>query len=133
MYLGVSWAMLAAAAVGLGVGAVWYGIFAEPWLKAIGKTREELKGSALTWAVAVAANLLIAYVLASVMSMAGGGWSGGLITGFFMWMGFAVPVLAMNNAFAGRPVNLTVIDGGHALLNICLQGVFLGLLGSSAF
>lgn len=132
MHLGVSWAMLAAAAVGFGVGAVWYGIFGEPWLRAIGKARGEIKPSPVPWLVAVIANLLIAYVLASVMQGAGiSGWSGGLITGFFMWMGFTISILALNNVFAGRPNSLTVIDGGHALLNICLQGVVLGMLSPS--
>jgi hypothetical protein len=130
MYLGVGWAMLAAAVAGFGIGAAWYGIFSEPWMKAAGRTREELKPSALIWLVAIAANLLIAFVLGNIMgSMGISGWSGGLITGFFMWLGFTIPVLVMNNGFAGRPVNLTVIDGGHALLNICVQGLVLGYFG----
>ncbi|MFP4002875.1 MAG: DUF1761 domain-containing protein [Alphaproteobacteria bacterium] len=130
MDLGVSWAMLAAAAAGLVIGVIWYGIFAEPWMNAVGRTREELRPSVLSWVAAAAANLLIAYVLAQVLRSTGaGGWSGGLMTGFFMWMGFAVPILVMNNVFAKRPANLIVIDGGHALLNICLQGVVLASLG----
>lgn len=126
MDLGVSWAMLAAAAAGFGVGAVWYGIFGEPWVNAVGRTREELKPSPATYAVAVVANLLIAFVLGNLMQMFEiTGWVFGLIFGFLFWLGFTIPILALNYAFARRPMSLTVIDGGHAMLNICLQGVVL--------
>lgn len=122
MHLGVSWAMLAAAAAGIGVGAVWYAIFAE----AVGRAREKVRSSTLIWGVAVAANLLIAFVLGNLMQMFEiTGWIFGLIFAFLFWLGFTTPVLVMNNALAGRPLTLSVIEGGHALLNICLQGVIL--------
>lgn len=126
MHLGVHWAMLVAAAAGFGIGAVWYGIFSEPWRKAVGGSREALRPSVGTYILAVIANLLIAFVLGNTMRMFEiSGAIFGLIFGFLLWLGFTIPVLALNNAFAGRSTSLTVIDGGHAMLNICLQGAIL--------
>lgn len=126
MDLGVNWAMLVAAVAGIGTGAVWYGIFGEPWTKAVGVSREALKPSLTPYVVAVVANLLIAFVLGNLMRMFEiTGWVWGLVFGFLFWLGFIIPILAMNNAFARRPMSLTVIDGGHAMLNVCLQGVVL--------
>lgn len=132
MHLGVSlWAVLAAAAVGFGTGAVWYGIFGQPWMKAMGLTRDQLKPTPMPYVVAAIGNVLVAFVFANLV---GGGmitdWVSGLLTGFMLWLGFTVSFMALNNAFAGRPISLTIIDGGHALLNICLQGVVIGLFAA---
>lgn len=128
MHLGVSeWAILAAATVGFGTGAIWYGIFAQPWMKAVGVTRDQITPNVMPYIVAAISNLLVAFVFANLV---GGGmisdWVSGLVTGFMLWLGFTVSFMSLNYAFAGRTNSLTIIDGGHALLNICLQGVVIG-------
>jgi len=133
MHLEFHWAILPAALAGFVIGAVWYSIFGERRITSVGKTGAELKPAAMTWAVAVVANLLIAFVFCNVMRMFEiSGSIFGLIFGFLIWLGFAMPVVALNNVYTGRSTNLTVIDGGQALLNICLQGVILASLGVAA-
>ena len=36
----------------------------------------------------------------------------GLISAAFVWLGFVVTTMAVNNAFSGRKAALTVIDSG---------------------
>ena len=51
------------------------------------------------------------------------------ISGFFLWLGFAVTIMATNNAFGMRRFSLTLIDGGHWLGVLLIQGAIIGLVG----
>jgi len=53
----------------------------------------------------------------------------GIISGALVWLGFVITTIAVNNAFQRRKAMLTVIDGGHWLLALIVQGAVLGLLG----
>jgi hypothetical protein len=53
----------------------------------------------------------------------------GLISGFFLWFGFVITTMAVNHAFQGTRPALTVIDGGHWLGVLLIQGVILGWWG----
>src|SRR5688572_5740970 len=64
-------AILVAAAVAYVLGALWYRIFAQPWLDAIGKTRDGVKPSAGPYIVAAVADLVIAWVLSGIMGHLG--------------------------------------------------------------
>ena len=54
----------------------------------------------------------------------------GAVTGAFMWLGFVVTTMAVNNAFRGAKYQLTVLDAGHWLGVLLLQGAILGWFGS---
>ena len=53
-----------------------------------------------------------------------------MITAAFMWLGFVITTLSVNNAFQGAKPALTVIDGGHWLGVLLLQGAIIGLMGA---
>ena len=53
----------------------------------------------------------------------------GVISGAAVWLGFVITTIVVNNAFQKRTLALTVIDGGHWLAVLVLQGVVLGLFG----
>ncbi len=52
----------------------------------------------------------------------------GIISAGLIWVGFVITSIAVNNAFQRRKVMLTVIDGGHWLLALVVQGAVLGAL-----
>jgi hypothetical protein len=52
---------------------------------------------------------------------------GGLVAGLGVGLFFIVPWVAMNYAYANRPVMLTVLDGGYAVLGCGVIGLVLGL------
>jgi hypothetical protein len=53
----------------------------------------------------------------------------GVISGVFVWLGFVITTLAVNNSFAMRKPILIAIDGGHWLLVLVAMGAVIGGIG----
>jgi len=53
----------------------------------------------------------------------------GVISALFMWLGFVITTLAVNNSFGQRRPLLTVIDGIHWLGVLVIQGAIVGAMG----
>jgi hypothetical protein len=131
------WAILVAGLAGWLVGAVWYMALGGPWMRALGKTKEELLGrggkpSPWPFLLALGANLVMAWVLAGLIGHLGPGQvtvRNGLISAGFVWTGFVLTSLATNHAFAGQRPTLTAIDGGHWLAVLLVQGLVIGSFG----
>jgi hypothetical protein len=127
-------AVVIAALAGFGLGAIWYMTLAKPWLRAIGKTEEEVKarGSAVPFAVAIIALLLMSWMLAGLMGhLAQITVRGGVMTGFFVWVGFVITTMAVNHAFGGAKPMLTLIDGLYWLATLLIMGAVIGAFGMS--
>ena len=130
--------LLAAVVAWLG-GAVYYTMLARPWITAQGLTVEQHKtvNDAKT-GVAKFALFILAFVAEVVMAWVLAGMVGHLgavtirsavISGLFVWAGFTVSAMLVNNAFAGRRAMLTLIDAGHWLLVVVLMGIVIGWMG----
>jgi len=142
-FAGINYLAIVIAAVAAWVaGAVWYGVLAKPWVAAQGKTMEEfkaqqaaLRGSPLAYApfiIAFVAELVMAWALAGVVGHLGVGQvtlRNGVISAFFLWVGFVVTTLAVNYAFAQRGVKLATIDAGHWLVVLLVEGAVIGAMG----
>jgi hypothetical protein len=129
-------AVVLAAVVSFMFGWLWYGIlFSEAWLIACGKSREEMRGhtpSPTPFIISFIGLIVMACVLGGVLRHLGPERMtliGGIVTGAFMWLGFVMTSLAINNAFRGAKPALTLIDGGHWLGVLLLQGAVIGWLG----
>ena len=126
----VNWlAIVVAIVANMIIGAAWYGVLATPWLDGIGKTREEIQEnqSWQPYAVAVLNSLLMAFVLANVISWTGlTGLVNGLLAGLLMWIGFTGFTFAANHAFEGRSLQLWLINSGTYLLGLLVMGAILG-------
>ena len=123
-------AVLLAAAVGFGAGAVWYTVNGARWAAAVGRTEDELKAerTALPFAMAIAASVLTAGLMRHVFVSAGvGGIGGGLVSGFGVGLFYVAPWIVANYAFAGRPRALWWIDSGHVVLACSAIGLVLGV------
>jgi hypothetical protein len=131
------WAIVIAAVASWLVGAVWYMALGRAWMAALGKTREELMGpsgkpSPVPFVMSFVAELLMAWVLAGIIGHLGQGQvtlSNGIISGFFAWLGFVATTIAVNHAYSGARPTLTLIDGGHWLAVLVVQGAVIGFLG----
>ncbi len=126
----VNWlAILVSVIANMVIGAVWYGVFANPWLAGIGKTREEIQEnqSWQPYVVAVTNSVLMAFVLANVLA-----WIkdyslvNGLLAGLIVWVGFTGFAFASNHAFEGRSVVLWLINSGIYLVGLLVMGAILG-------
>ena len=130
------WAVLVAGALGFGLGGVWYRLLAEPWKAAHNFTTEQIrahhgKGATPTpLIIAFFADLIMAWMLAGLMGHLGAiTVKNGLIAAFFVWFGFVVTTLAVNNTFGMRSPKLILIDGGHWLAALLLMGAVIGAWG----
>jgi hypothetical protein len=118
-------------------GWVWYGmLFSDAWRAAIGKSREEVKGrspSPTPFIISFMGLLIMAWVLAGVLRHLGPDHvtlRSGIITGTLMWLGFVITTLGINNAFREAKPALTLIDGGHWLGVLLVQGAIIGWFGA---
>jgi hypothetical protein len=131
-------AVFIAGLAGFGFGAVYYMSLARPWMNAVGWTPDqqaahmkgELNPSKAPFAIAIAANFVMAWVLAGIIAHMGPiTVRSGLISAAFIWFGFIITTLAVNYAFSGRKPMLTVIDGGHWLGALLVMGAVIGAFG----
>lgn len=134
-FAGYSWiAVIAAALVSWLFGAVWYMSLSKAWLAALGKTKEELVGpsgkpSRWPFLLSFAAQIAMAFVLAGLVAHLGPvSVRSAVISGLFVWFGFVLTTLATNHAFSGARPALTLIDAGHWLGVLVIQGLVIGLL-----
>jgi hypothetical protein len=130
-------AIVLAAVVSFMFGWLWYGIlFPKQWMAAAGKTEADLKAQGgptpTPFVISFVALLVMAWVLAGVIGHLGTGaitLRSGLIAGALMWLGFVATTLAVNHTFQGAKPVLTLLDGGHWLGVLLLQGAVIGWLG----
>lgn len=135
------WAVLLAAIVSFAFGAAWYTALGGHWMAALGrspaemeKTKAEMGPVPWPFIVAFVALLIMAWMLAGILlHLARGGTPmtvrNGMISGFFLWFGFVITTMATNYAFEGAKRNLTLINGGHWLGVLLIQGAILGWWG----
>jgi len=132
-------AIPAAAIAGWLVGAVWYMALSRPWMAAQGwGSKEDLPkrtgfSAAAPFLVSIVALFVMAYVLAGAIGHLGPGQAtirNGVISGAIIWAGFVATTVSVNYAFAGRKASLTLIDAGHWLAVLLVQGLVLGAFGA---
>jgi hypothetical protein len=126
-------AVLVAAVAGFGMGAVWYMALAKPWMTAAGIPMDENgkpqgNGSKMPFVISGIAMILVAGMMRHMFAMAGiDGAVKGLVAGLGVGLFFITPWIAMNYAYAMRPKNLTLLDGGYSILGPGVIGLVLGL------
>ena len=134
-FAGVNYlAVIVAAVAAFVFGAVWYTTLGKYWLGACGKTPTDgpktmpMGPLVLTFIC----QLVMAWVLAGLIGHLGPSaitLRDGAISGAFCWLGFVITAIAANYAFQGRPIALTVIDGGHWLGALVIEGAVIGAFG----
>ncbi len=94
--------------------------FGKVWQDALGKKKEDCKPTPLPFVIAAIGCLLMAWMLAGLMGhLADVTVRGGVISGFFVWVGFVLTTTATNQAFHGTKRIVTVIDAAHSALRLC--------------
>ena len=76
--------------------------------------------------------VLMAYVLVHAVEFASAylgetGLTLGLMTGFWNWLGFMVPLFVSSYLYEQKPLKLVVIIGGYWLSAMLLMGVIIAL------
>ena len=129
-------AVLVAAVASFIFGGIWYSAFSARWLEAVGRTPESMrdKASIGLYLLAFGAQVVMAWLFAGVLvHLAMGGLPvnlrNGVISAVFLWFGFVMTTMVVNYAFHGARQILTLIDGGHWLGVLLVQGAVLGWWG----
>lgn len=127
-------AVFAAAVAGFIVGMVWYRILGERWMVALGKGKDELlpggKPPVAAMATGFVCELVMAWILAGLIGHIGAATiRGGIISAFFIWLGFVATTQLVNHRYGRYPLSLTIIDAGHWLAVLVAMGVVIGLIG----
>ena len=122
--------VIAAALAAFAFGAGWYLAMARPWMAASGVTAEQQRrGGAMPFVIGLVAMVLVAGMMRHVFATSGVATLGaGVVSGAGIGAFLVMPWVAMNYAFAQRPVALTVIDGVNAVAGCAIIGAVLTLL-----
>jgi hypothetical protein len=133
MTFAVNWlAVIVATVVSWGLGAAWYMVFANQWLAAIGKTRDQLNAKDPTpYIFSVIVQLIMAFFVAALTPALFGATNivTGIQTGALMWLGFVITSMIQGHRYEGAPWSRTIIDGGYLLAVLVVQGLIIGLFG----
>lgn len=128
-------AVLVAALLTFVLGAFWYSpiLFAKQWMAAQGYTPEKLqtmkqRGGARAYVVSIACYLVMAYVLALLVSYTNSTTlAQGLWLGFLSWLGFAATIGLTAHVFSEKPIAAWVIDAGYQLAYLVIMGALLSV------
>lgn len=134
-YFGV----LLAAVVSMILGFLWYGpmVLGKPWMKEKGFTVESMKKAqkemGKLYGLSFVVSLITAYVLAHVMFLSQNYFNyqaiqTGLTTGFWVWLGFMMPVQLTATIFGSKNWKLFGIDTGYQLISILGMGLVLAII-----
>ena len=129
----INWlAVLVAAISNMVLGFLWYGpFFGKQWTKLEGWTKADMEkaqkeGMSKTYALTFVGAIVMAYVLNVVLNNSSAvDYMSGAMVGFWVWLGFTVPVL-MNEVLFGRKLwQVFYINVGYYLVSLMVMGAIL--------
>jgi hypothetical protein len=124
-------AVLVAAVANYIIATIWYGfIFSKAWMKLTGIT--EMKPSALNVILVFVGSLVLSYVLYHSITFAEaylkmGGVKGGIMGGFFNWIGFIAPITLSTKLYEKKPWGLWLLDNGFWLISLIIMSVIISV------
>lgn len=132
------WAVLAAAAASMVVGAIWYspGVFGKTWMR-LAKVKPDSKISNMQTTImyggTFVASAVTAYVLAHVAFLSNQFFDNSFLqdtlsTAFWLWLGFTAARIFVHDTFEGRRKKLTLLTAGHELVTIMVMALIIGSL-----
>ncbi len=125
-------AIIVAAVAGFIFGAIYYGALGKAWMAAARIEPGQAQMRPSLFITSLVCELVMAWVLAGVLGHLGPGQVtvlNGIISGLFIWGGFIVTTIAVNQRYQGFGWKLTLIDAGHWLGVAVIMGAIIGWMG----
>lgn len=124
-------AVLVCTGISLILGFLWYTpvLFGRPWMKAVGlkkddiKPKDMIKGYLINLAAAFIQTLVMAILIVNTGTK---GIIQGLYIGMAVGAGIVATTIFTNDAYEGRPLSLSLINGGYRLVYFIIIGGILG-------
>ncbi|MFZ1976952.1 MAG: DUF1761 domain-containing protein [Bacteroidota bacterium] len=123
------WAVLVAALANYAIASIWYAVlFGSLWKRLTGI--QEMKPDPMKIIVVFIGSLLMSYVMVHAVIFGNeylktGGVSGGIMCGFFNWLGFIAPATLTNVIYEKRPWKLWLLDNSFWLVSLLVMGAIL--------
>lgn len=114
-------------------GAVWYSVFAKPWMESSGvavtaEGKPVNQKNPVPYVISIVAAIAVAGMMRHSFYLSGIDTLGkGIVSGFGVGAFLAAPWIATCYAFAGRPTKLILIDCGYATFGATVIGAVLTL------
>ena len=113
-------------------GAIWYTALGKVWQRAQGLNPDDCKDKKMPLgplAITLVAEWIMAGVLYQTLTNLGTmGWVAGAIAGAVFGAGFQLTATFVMNAFPGRSIKLSLIDGVHWVCVLAIEGAIIGAL-----
>lgn len=121
------WAILVATAAGFMLGGLWYGaLFSKAWLKALGKSEDELDPSPRPFIISFFTALITAIMLSALIHTLGfTELQDGVLLGMLMSLGFIATAMGSDAAFCGWGLPLYLIQAGYRVAYSVIMGAIL--------
>jgi len=127
------WALIAAAAANMAIGALWYGpVFGKQWRKLAGISDEAMKDMPLkAWQAMIGGavnSLVIAYVLLFfTATWVAPSLEGALMAAFWVWLGFIATTQIGSYLWEGKPLKLFFLNTAYSLISYGVMAAILVL------
>ncbi|MBZ0202869.1 MAG: DUF1761 domain-containing protein [Ignavibacteria bacterium] len=128
--------VIIAGVINMILGSLWYSPFVigKLWMRAMGKTEEEIKqgfstgAMGMTYVVNTISSLVFAYVLAHIIKFASlSTFAQGVNVGFWVWLGFVVTTVIPGYMYESRPKMLYFLFIIYQLISITIMGGVLAI------
>ncbi|MEI7421225.1 MAG: DUF1761 domain-containing protein [Prolixibacteraceae bacterium] len=112
------------------IASLWYGlIFAKPWKKLTGI--KDMKPLPLNILLVLVGSFIMSFVLYHSIAFGNaflktGGISGGMMGGFWDWLGYIAPVTLCTKLYENKPWKLWLLDNGFWLIALLVMGGIIG-------
>jgi hypothetical protein len=137
----VNWiGILLSAVAAMVVGFVYYSpyVAGKPWMKLMGITPDNIKQRQSEmmklYGISFVLALVTAFVLSHVITMSQTYFpeytrlTSGIMSAFWMWLGFVMPVQLTDVLFGGKVLKLFAINTGYQLITLLVMGLILALV-----
>jgi hypothetical protein len=122
-------AILLAAIANYAIATIWYAvIFGKLWQKLTGIT--DMKPAPMNVVLVFIGSLILSFVLYHSLIFGNAylhtrGISGGIMCGFFGWLGYIVPVTLSTKLYEKKPWGLWLMDNAFWLISLMVMGAIL--------
>lgn len=133
-------AVLVTAIVGYIIGAIWYSpiLFGKQWMKLSEYTNKDVDKAkkdgkmGLRYSVMFLSTLVMSYVLAVFVDLTTGAasygsYALGLLTGFWLWLGFLATTMLSMVLWNNKPFALYPVMAAHYLVALAVRGGILAV------
>ncbi len=113
------------------IATIWYAVlFSKLWKKLTGI--EDMKPSPVKMVIVFVGSLVMSFVLYHNIVFGNSffnisGVTGGLMGGFFGWLGFIAPVTLTNVMYEKRPWKLWILDNAFWLISLLVMGIIISI------